>query len=126
MRQTLFGVMYRQITSAEGRQEKSVTVVAATARRKKTHPRGVLHLKHYGLLLLLLLAIGERVTRDRLLGHHKPRPSVGPMLNSWPHSDAVSSLCPFSFRSPATLRQHYARWLCAAIRPRQRYSSQGS
>jgi len=62
---------------------------------------------------------------DRFLSHHELRPSVGPVLNPYPHNGVcvcvcrhraevsayacayacvVSSLCPIYFISPATLR----------------------
>ena len=70
---------------------------------------------------MLLLAVGG----DRFLSHHELRPSVGPVLNPYPHNGVyvcvcphkaevsayacayvcvVSSLCPVYFSSPATLR----------------------
>jgi len=76
-------------------------------------------------LLLLLVAVGG--SGDRFLSHHELRPSVGPVLNPYPHNgvcarmcvyrhkaevsayacayaSVVSSLCLVYFSSPATLR----------------------
>jgi len=41
------------------------------------------------LLLLLKLTFGD----DQFLDHHEPRPSVGPVLNPYPHSGVCVCVC---------------------------------
>jgi len=41
------------------------------------------------LVLLLLLAVGG----DRFLSHHELRPSVGPVLNPYPHNGICVCVC---------------------------------
>jgi len=74
----------------------------------------------YGIILVCCCWLSGG---DRFLSHHELRPSVGPMLNPYPHNGVcvcvyrhqadvsayayacvVSSLCPVYFSLPATLR----------------------